>query len=184
MIVDTSALIAILRDEPDAALMARALVDAEFARLSTTSFVEAVAVIDGKPRTPLPVAVTTTCKGSGHLPGARDRGAGTTGTTGLSRFRQGQWAPCAADFGDCFAYALARDLAEPLLFKGTDFAATDIEPALGRIRVEGRSALKPKRWRPACARQVRDFSRATRRPCRLSQNRLRRAKGHWATRNL
>jgi ribonuclease VapC len=46
MIVDTSALVAILRAEPDAAHMAQALVDAEHARLSTANFVEAAAVID------------------------------------------------------------------------------------------------------------------------------------------
>ena len=44
------------------------------------------------------------------------------------RFGKGNH-PAALDFGDCFAYALARTTGEPLLFKGEDFARTDIEAA-------------------------------------------------------
>ena len=38
--------------------------------------------------------------------------------------------PAKLNYGDCFAYALAKETREPLLFKGTDFAQTDVEPAL------------------------------------------------------
>lgn len=48
-----------------------------------------------------------------------------------NRFGKGQH-PAGLNFGDCFAYALAKDKGEPLLFKGEDFAKCDIEPALGR----------------------------------------------------
>lgn len=46
------------------------------------------------------------------------------------RFGKGSGHPARLNFGDCFAYALARFYNEPLLFVGGDFAATDIEPAL------------------------------------------------------
>lgn len=46
------------------------------------------------------------------------------------RFGRGSGHPAGLNFGDCFAYALARFYDEPLLFIGNDFAATDIEPAL------------------------------------------------------
>lgn len=45
-------------------------------------------------------------------------------------FGCGSGHPARLNFGDCFAYALARHLGEPLLFKGNDFAHTDITPAL------------------------------------------------------
>jgi len=45
----------------------------------------------------------------------------------LSRFGKGRH-PAGLNFGDCFAYALARVLGEPLLFKGNDFPQTDIAP--------------------------------------------------------
>ncbi len=39
--------------------------------------------------------------------------------------------PAGLDFGDCFSYALAKSMEQPLLFKGDDFSKTDIEPAAG-----------------------------------------------------
>ena len=48
----------------------------------------------------------------------------------LERFGRGRH-PARLNFGDCFSYALARALDEPLLFKGEDFGRTDIVPALG-----------------------------------------------------
>ena len=44
-------------------------------------------------------------------------------------YGKGSGHPAGLNFGDCFAYALARDLGEPLLYKGTDFAATDVRSA-------------------------------------------------------
>ncbi len=46
-------------------------------------------------------------------------------------FGRGSGHPAKLNFGDCFAYALAKETGEPLLFKGNDFAQTDIDPALG-----------------------------------------------------
>mgnify|MGYP003353579972 CR=1 FL=1 len=45
-------------------------------------------------------------------------------------FGKGSGHPAGLNFGDCFAYALAKAMNEALLFKGADFAQTDIEPAL------------------------------------------------------
>lgn len=47
------------------------------------------------------------------------------------RFGKGTGHPARLNFGDCFAYALAKDFDEPLLFIGNDFVHTDIRPALG-----------------------------------------------------
>ena len=45
-------------------------------------------------------------------------------------FGKGSGHPAGLNFGDCFAYALAKDTGEPLLFKGRDFTHTDVVPAL------------------------------------------------------
>jgi ribonuclease VapC len=130
MIIDTSAIIAILRDEPEAVFCARAIADASNRRVSAVNYVEAAVVIDasGDPIASRRVdeffkiaqisieAVTET-----HAQIARDA---------YRDFGKGSGHPAKLNFGDCFAYALAKAFGEPLLFKGGDFAHTDIVPAL------------------------------------------------------
>ena len=126
MIVDTSALIAILRAEPDAERYAQALDDATVARLSAASYVEVAAVVDSA-RDPVASRrldsllaaagielVAVTAEQAELARGAyRDFGKGSGHRAGLN-------------FGDCFSYALAKHLDEPLLFKGADFGHTDV----------------------------------------------------------
>jgi ribonuclease VapC len=130
VIIDTSALIAILRDEPEAAACARAIEAAAHRRISAANFVEAAIVIDGS-RDPvassrfddlvreaqLVIEPVTEAQARIAREAYRDFGRGSGHPTGLN-------------FGDCFAYALARTRGEPLLFKGADFSHTDIAPAL------------------------------------------------------
>ncbi|MGH2344600.1 MAG: type II toxin-antitoxin system VapC family toxin [Chloroflexota bacterium] len=126
MIVDSSALIAILRAESNAAIMAGALVDAASPRLSATNFVEVGAVIDGSGD---PVASR---RYDDLLVAARITIVPVTETQArLARqayrdFGKGSGHPARLNFGDCFAYALAKDLNEPLLFTGNDFGHTDV----------------------------------------------------------
>lgn len=130
MIVDTSAVIAILRAEPDAAIYATAIEQATVRRLSAANFVEAAAVIDGS-RDPvasrklddllaeaeISIAVVTVAQA--HLARSAYRD-----------FGMGSGHPARLNFGDCFAYALAKESGEPLLFKGDDFTHTDIAAAV------------------------------------------------------
>jgi len=53
-----------------------------------------------------------------------------TALAAFSRYGKGRGHPAELNLGDCFAYALAKEREEPLLFKGEDFPKTDIEPAL------------------------------------------------------
>ncbi len=129
MILDTSALLAILRDEPDAAEYAKALADASIRRLSAANYVEAAAVIDAS-HDPIAsrrfdellreaqciIEPVTEAQARIAREAYRDFGRGTS-------------HPARLNFGDCFAYALAKALNEPLLFKGNDFKHTDITPA-------------------------------------------------------
>lgn len=129
MIIDTSVVIAILRDESEAPSFARAIEAAADRRVSAVSFVEAAAVIDAS-RDPvasrrlddlfreaqLVIEPVTVSQARIAREAYRD-------------FGKGSRHPAKLNFGDCFAYALAKSSGEPLLFKGRDFAQTDIKRA-------------------------------------------------------
>lgn len=130
MVIDTSALVAILRAEPDAAAFARAIADADVCRLSAASYVEAGAVIDGS-RDPI-----ASRRLDELLEAARIRiehvspDQAVIARAAYRDFGRGSGHPAGLNYGDCFAYALARVTHEPLLFKGDDFARTDLPSAL------------------------------------------------------
>jgi ribonuclease VapC len=130
MIIDTSALLAILRDEPEAASYAEAIQQANSRRLSAVSFVETAVVVDGG-RDPVAsrgfddllqaaqIAIDPVTEAQARV--ARDA---------YRDFGRGSGHPAKLNFGDCFAYALAKITGEPLLFKGKDFVHTDVDQAL------------------------------------------------------
>ena len=130
MIIDASAIIAILRDEPEARSFANAIASAKARRISAVNYVEAAVVIDGS-RNPIAsrrfddlfrvaeLAVEPVTAAQAHI--AREA---------YRDFGKGSGHPAALNFGDCFAYALAKEASEPILFKRDDFNRTDLIPAL------------------------------------------------------
>jgi len=129
MIVDSSALIAILRNESDARSYAKAIAQATVRRLSAVNYAETAAVIDGS-RDPVASRRLDDLLREGEL----EIEAVTPIQAQIARaayrdFGKGSGHPARLNFGDCFAYALAKDKNEPLLFKGADFSRTDITPA-------------------------------------------------------
>jgi ribonuclease VapC len=128
MILDSSAIIAILRNEKDAAVISKAMQQAPVRRISAVTYVESGIVTDSN-RDPLlsrqfdellrivgiHIESVTTEQAKIARQAYRDFGKG--------RHRAG------LNFGDCFAYALAKEMDEPLLFKGDDFQHTDVEVA-------------------------------------------------------
>mgnify|MGYP001810114465 CR=1 FL=1 len=128
MIIDTSAIIAILRDEPEAQFCAMAIESTTQRRVSAANFLEAAVVIDGS-RDPVAsrrfdelvreAHLTVEPVTEAHARIARDA---------YRDFGKGRGHPAQLNFGDCFAYALAKATGEPLLFKGNDFTHTDIAP--------------------------------------------------------
>jgi ribonuclease VapC len=130
VIVDSSALIAILRDEEDARAYADAIEKARVRRLSAANYVEVAAVIDSS-RDPV-----ASRRLDDLLREARFEIEPVTAEQALiarSAFRdfgKGSGHPARLNFGDCFAYALAKAMNEPLLFKGDDFKHTDITSSL------------------------------------------------------
>ena len=128
MILDSSAIVAILRAEPDASVLAKAIILVETRHVSAVNYVEAAVVIDsGKDAVAsrrfdeffrvsrIAVEAVTPRQAEIARQAYRDFGKG--------RHKAG------LNFGDCFAYALAKEMDEPLLFKGRDFRYTDVESA-------------------------------------------------------
>jgi ribonuclease VapC len=125
MILDTSAVIAILRAEPEATSYARAIADAADRRISAANYVESAVVIDAS-RDPIAtrrfdefiaeakISIEPVTENQARIARAAYRD-----------FGKGSGHPAKLNFGDCFAYALAKEFGEPLLFKGGDFAHTD-----------------------------------------------------------
>ncbi|WP_028925276.1 type II toxin-antitoxin system VapC family toxin [Pseudonocardia acaciae] len=129
MIVDTSALVAILRDEPDAESFALALAAARTPRMSVANYLEAAVVIDSARD---PVASRQVDKLVTRARVALEPVTAEQARVARAAYRdfgRGSGHPARLNFGDCFAYALARCVDEPLLFKGDDFEHTDVEPA-------------------------------------------------------
>jgi ribonuclease VapC len=130
VIIDTSALVSILRAEDDARDMASAIETAQVRRISAANFLETAVVIDAS-RDPvasrrfdelveaaeLKVEPVTFDQARIARDAYRDFGKGSGHKAGLN-------------FGDCFAYALAKATGEALLFKGDDFGHTDVSVAL------------------------------------------------------
>jgi ribonuclease VapC len=128
MVLDTSALVAVLQTEPEADALTETMLAAASPRISAATLVEAGLVMQGR---------------HGDV-GARDLDAllvqvraevvpVTAAHAGLAReafrrFGKGRH-PAGLNYGDCFSYALAVALAEPLLFVGDDFGRTDVDAA-------------------------------------------------------
>jgi ribonuclease VapC len=130
VIVDTSALIAILRDEPEASAMAQAIEEATQRQISAANWLEAAAVIDGS-RDPVASRQFNDLIGVARILVAPvTEQQALIARAAYRDFGKGSGHPAGLNFGDCFAYALAKSTGEPLLFKGRDFAHTDIVPAL------------------------------------------------------
>lgn len=130
MILDASAIIAILRDEPEAKAYAIAIESADKRRLSAANFVEAAIVIDGSRD---PIASRRLDELLNEAAIIIEPVTETQARIAREAFRdfgKGSGHPAKLNFGDCFAYALARTAGEPLLFKGDDFSHTDVMPAL------------------------------------------------------
>ena len=127
MIVDTSALVAIIRAESGAPALLTALIEAPARRLSAASLVELAAVIDGRRDPVLSGALETTLTELRIDVMPFTPAQARIARIAYQQFGRGSGHPARLNMGDCFSYALARDLGEPLLFKGADFALTDIE---------------------------------------------------------
>ena len=132
MIVDTSALVAVLRGEPDADAYLVALDAARAPRMSAATFVEACIVVDANRDPVLSRRLDDLLRVAGVIVEPVTREQADVARAAYRDFGKGSGHPAGLNFGDCFSYALARVTDEPLLFKGDDFSHTDVIPALDR----------------------------------------------------
>ncbi|MGV0635903.1 type II toxin-antitoxin system VapC family toxin [Mycolicibacillus trivialis] len=130
MIADTSAIIAILRAEDDAALYARAIADAETRKLSAASYLECGIVVDSQRDPVVSRALDELLEAAGFVIEPVTERQARLAREAYADFGKGSGHPAGLNFGDCLSYALAVDTREPLLWKGDDFAATGIRSAL------------------------------------------------------
>jgi ribonuclease VapC len=130
VIIDTSALVAILRAEPEAAVFADAIESAGARRLSAASYVEVGAVIDRAGDAIASRRVEELLAVSSIEIEAVSASQARIAREAYRDFGKGSGHPAGLNFGDCFSYALAKVTGEPLLFKGEDFQHTDIASAL------------------------------------------------------
>ncbi len=129
MIVDTSALVAILFNESDAQVYARAINEAESPRMSAANFVEAAIVVEALAGDSGSRQFDAFMRSAGIAIEAVTEEQAHLARQAWSDFGKGRHA-ARLNFGDCFAYALAKASGEPLLFKGEDFRQTDVAAAL------------------------------------------------------
>jgi len=131
VIVDTSALVAIVKLDSDGRRYEAALEASPVNRISAATYLEVSVVIDGA-RDPLLSRRLDEILAEGQfIIEPVTEGQARIAREAYRDFGKGSGHPAGLNFGDCFAYALARDLAEPLLFKGDDLRHTDI-PYVGR----------------------------------------------------
>lgn len=128
MIVDSSAIIAIVQGEPEAERFSRALVDNEV-RMSTANWLEAGIVVDSRSATHQAHFEDALQIGQVELTPVTMEQA-RVAREAHRRYGRGSGSPARLNFGDCFAYALAITTGESLLYKGDDFTHTDIRSAL------------------------------------------------------
>jgi ribonuclease VapC len=128
MVIDSSALLAIFLDEPDASIYASAIVNDRRRLISAATLAE-TSIVAIRRRKPDPIAaldILTTRLRLVVIP--VDHEQALLARDGFRRFGKGRHR-AGLNFGDCFSYALAKQRGEPLLFKGNDFSQTDVAVA-------------------------------------------------------
>jgi ribonuclease VapC len=130
MIVDSSAIIAILRREPDWRVYSQAIEADKNSSLWAATYLESSIVIDSKRDAATSQALDALVEG-----GRIEIEPVTAEQARIARqayrdYGRGSGHPANLNFGDCFSYALARAKREPILFKGDDFSQTDLRSAV------------------------------------------------------
>ena len=125
MVIDTSAILAILQSEPEQEVFVRAIESTGNRNLSIVSFVE-ISIVTLARRGNEGVRNLDLFLAKAQIDVQPvDSEQGYIARKAFREFGKGRH-PAQLNFGDCFSYALARSLEQPLLFKGDDFTKTDV----------------------------------------------------------
>jgi ribonuclease VapC len=130
MVLDTSAIVAAVANEVDCTRYQDAMRGAAILAMSSVPVLETRVVLYSRYGTGAVRAFDALLEDCGIFIAPFDRGLADLAFDGFRRYGKGQGHPAQLNIIDCVAYALARSRSEPLLFKGGDFAKTDIDSAL------------------------------------------------------
>jgi ribonuclease VapC len=130
MIVDTSALIAILKNEPEAQAFSDAIEAAKVVRISAASYLESRIVVNRYKDPILMARLEEILENPGLQIEPVTAAQAKIAWVAYRDYGKGSGSPANLNFGDCLTYALARDKREPLLYKGDDFVHTDLRSAV------------------------------------------------------
>ena len=125
MVIETSALVAMLTDEPEAQRFEAAVAADPVRLMSTASYLEAAIVVEQRFGEPGGRELDLWLHRAGVDLVSVDAEQADVARSAYRRFGKGH-DPAGLDYGDCFAYALAKVSGEPLLYRGDDFVHTDI----------------------------------------------------------
>ncbi len=126
MVIDTSALVAILLDESEAVRLVTAIVEAESRLVGTPTLVETAAVMHARKGPGGEIALDALLERLDIGLVALSADGARLARLGYARFGKGVGSPGVLNYGDCLAYGVAMAAREPLLFKGEDFGQTDV----------------------------------------------------------
>jgi ribonuclease VapC len=129
MIVDSSALIAILKREPEQAAFSALLESTQFVRISAASYFETAIIIDNLRQPVAARMLDDLIERSRIVIEPVTEAQAKIARQAYRDYGRGSGHPAHLNFGDCFSYALAREKQEPMLWKGDDFGHTDISSA-------------------------------------------------------
>lgn len=129
MIVDTSAIIAILKGEPERSAFVQSILDSSATQMSAASYLEAALLVDNLADPVLSRRLDELLEALGIQVVDTAAKHARIARAAYRDFGRGSGHAARLNFGDCFAYALAAQTDEPLLFKGDDFRHTDLKPA-------------------------------------------------------
>jgi ribonuclease VapC len=129
MIVDSSAIVAILRNEPEGLGYSEVLASANSIRFSAASYFECSIVLDRFHDPVLSAGLDDLVEDVNIIIEPVTAEQAKIARQAYRDYGKGSGHPAQLNFGDCFSYALAREKREPMLYKGDDFVHTDIRSA-------------------------------------------------------
>jgi ribonuclease VapC len=129
MVIDSSALIAILFAEPEAGRLVQAIVTADTRVIAAPTLVEAAAVMSARRGAAGEIALDALVQRLEIEIVPMSSEAATAARRAYRRYGKGVGTPGVLNYGDCLSYGVATSRGEPLLFKGGDFAKTDVPAA-------------------------------------------------------
>jgi ribonuclease VapC len=132
VIIDTSAIVAILKEEPEAHDLLEALHSSPSLTMSAATYVECGIVLDGRGDAVLSRRLDELLDELDVTIAAVTPQLAQVARAAHRDFGRGSGHPAGLNFGDVFAYALAVETGEPLLFRGDDFGHTDVHPVRAR----------------------------------------------------